>query len=838
MTAVTLEPTTPAPAADEPVVERPHSPARPSHLHLWLLLAITILGFALRFAYPTRPLLWGDDAYTVYRTHADYQSMLDILQMDGFTPLHYELYWLIGRITGTEESPMSSSGKPIRHSTGLTPTAVRILPALFGSLMPPVMYFLAAQLLRRRIALVAALVSACSAYLLGYSRDGKMYMMLWMFSALSTACLLWWFRTGLRIAWLAWVAASLAMASSHMPGVAMLPFQAIFFLTRSRVHWKEAIGFVIGLAIAAAGPAAYITQFNTWAKEEVEDFGFEVEGLGWVVEYNKGRDGPDLLRYATSAYLMSWEWPKAGAESKIQPWILTTLKAATWLLLFLAAMGALPWSRRLRGINTPGQSAGSASDQSAAPDLPTINLDAPPQPWWRVLLWLGLWLVIPVYFMYCRSVTDFASPKDWANSLATTIAGPKGTQGFIVSLVFGPLLVASLKTGVDFLSYAIWLLLLIPIAAVAAGVFLSRRMRLAVLWLLPAAMLLALIVSLFKTGFSSQGRHWSQSFFRPFIHWADTLTHPLAIAAAVIIIPGLVLYYCGTTWLDRAKRVFQFIAVAAAILLACHLAYKAADAKLQKEITQYIGRQPAFATSDPAARAQLIEQVKEQLQAPGAPWQSIFMPRYVGFVWIPFCIGLCALYMRLPTRPLRIVAVALLVGVNLLQFRARLFAGTEPPLDVVAQDVWRHDTVNNPKADPTARTYVNDSSIAGPGHPGYGTLQGQQGKYYLGLERGYWIHPREWKRVRSDQYFDIHPKGSRGGISPALIAADARRYPNLKTIIVWEKHFDEDDRVTIDRLPGLLGPGWKRAGQKDYNVRLHWNWTDLYLYRRCEYVRE
>src|SRR5688572_22463957 len=395
MTAVTLESTTPAPAADEPVVERTDSPAKPSRLHLWLLLAITVLGFALRFAYPTRPLLWGDDAYTVYRTHADYQSMLDILQMDGFTPLHYELYWLIGRIAGTEESPMSASGKPIRHSTGLTPTAVRILPALFGSLMPPVMYFLAAQLVRRRIALVAALVSACSAYLLGYSRDGKMYMMLWMFSALSTACLLWWFRTGLRIAWLAWVAASLAMASSHMPGVAMLPFQAIFFLTRSRVHWKEAIGFVIGLAIAAAGPAAYITQFNTWAKEEVEDFGFEVEGLGWVIEYNQGRTGPDLLRYATSAYLISWEWPKPSDDAHVAPWLSTALKAAVVAFGLLAAVGAMPWSRRLRGLERRPSAVGDAPPLlTAYCPLPTADADAPERPW-RVFLWLGLWLIIP-----------------------------------------------------------------------------------------------------------------------------------------------------------------------------------------------------------------------------------------------------------------------------------------------------------------------------------------------------------------------------------------------------------------------------------------------------------
>ena len=47
------------------------------------------------------------------------------------------------------------------------------------------------------------------------------------------------------------------------------------------------------MAIAILPPAGYITQFNRWAQESVEDFGFEVEGLGWVAYYNAGRTGPE-----------------------------------------------------------------------------------------------------------------------------------------------------------------------------------------------------------------------------------------------------------------------------------------------------------------------------------------------------------------------------------------------------------------------------------------------------------------------------------------------------------------------------------------------------------------
>jgi hypothetical protein len=216
----------------------------------------------------------------------------------------------------------------------------------------------------------------------------------------------------------------------------------------------------------------------------------------------------------------------------------------------------------------------------------------------------------------------------------------------------------------------------------------------------------------------------------------------------------------------------------------------------------------------------------------------------MGFVWIAFCIALSALLMRLPTRGLRFAAVALLVGVNLAQFSGRLFADTEPPLDRVAADLWAHDS-HNPKGDPTTEVHINDARVDGPGHPGYGTLSGQQGKYYLGLARGYWIHPSLWKRGDGSADFDVpsmrggggRGRGRGGVLDYDMIAADARRSPATKRIIVWEKYFDEPPPKT-DYLGGLLGAGWKRVSEEDYNVRFHWTWADLYVYRRSEYVRQ
>ena len=796
--------------------------------HVLTLLGIVLLGGVLRFSFMSRPLLWGDDAYTVYRTHADYQAMLNILQNDGFTPLHYELYWLLGRAAGTKDSIISSSGQSVVHSVGMTPLVVRLLPAFWGTLMVPAMYLLAVHLVRRRTALVIALFTACSAYLLGYSRDGKMYIMQWSLSALSAGCLLWWFKSGLRIAWLAWVASSLGMASSHMTGMALLPLEALFFLTRSNVHWKQSILFVIGLAIAIVPPAGYMTQFNRWVQDQVEDFGFEVEGLGWIGPYNEGRTGPELVRYAASAYLFSWEWPKSVHSSKrpaadpstergIPTWILIGLKTATALFILLAAAGAMPWSRKLRGIRD---------------DEPT-----PPQPWWRVVLWIGAWLIIPIYFIYCRSVTDFASPKDWWGDIGAFLAGNAWTDP---------------AGGVRI---AFWIVLAVAAAIVATLVFFFPRFRRAVVLLFPLLAVAGLLVAILRSGIPSatpRGAEWVGPVARPIQQWTDWMADPVLIAGLVIVLPGVALFYCAPTWRKRLARVGQFAVVTAALLACCWVIYDRVQNKFNKEVAQVL--EPS--AQDTTASAVLaryspgqIEQAKERVEA--RAWQSIFMPRYVGFVWIAFGIALCALLMRLPTRGLRIAAIALLLGVNLAQFAGRLFAGTEPPLDRVAHDVWRYDS-HNPQYDPTGRVYVDDSPVGGSGHPGWGLMAGQQGKYYLGLERGYWIHPTEWKSASSTRYFDIHPIAGSGGPNGggprrgngsaglAGLASEARS-GTLKRVIVWEKHFGEsspDDMTAADPVERILGEHWERKSLQDYTVRFHWNWAQLYVYRRSEYVKK
>src|SRR5207237_8682941 len=112
----------------------------------------------------------------------------------------------------------------------MTPIVMRFIPALAGTLMIPAMYFLAVQIISRRAALVCALFTACSAYMLVYSRDAKMYMHFWLCCTLSVACLLWWLRVRTRISWLCWVTSSVAMCGLDGLGAILLAVALVILL--------------------------------------------------------------------------------------------------------------------------------------------------------------------------------------------------------------------------------------------------------------------------------------------------------------------------------------------------------------------------------------------------------------------------------------------------------------------------------------------------------------------------------------------------------------------------------------------------------------------------------
>ncbi len=64
----------------------------------------------------------------------------------------------------------------------------------------------------------------------------------------------------------------------------------------------------------------------------------------------------------------------------------------------------------------------------------------------------------------------------------------------------------------------------------------------------------------------------------------------------------------------------------------------------------------------------------------GKPWESIWVPRYIGFVWPMLAVAAArALLMRLPTKWVRGAAIVFLLGLNLGIGSFRILGQTEPP---------------------------------------------------------------------------------------------------------------------------------------------------------------
>jgi hypothetical protein len=190
------------------------------------------------------------------------------------------------------------------------------------------------------------------------------------------------------------------------------------------------------------------------------------------------------------------------------------------------------------------------------------------------------------------------------------------------------------------------------------------------------------------------------------------------------------------------------------------------------------------------------------------------------------------LLLRLPTRPLRWSAVALLVGVNLAVYSARLFAGSEPPVPLMARDL-----IDSQPSDATVRMYYNVKGLSG-GPPGAGHLYSLPGSYYLTIYSGKPTNPEEFfSSFAGGRIAGKFKRWNVSGMLPLYVANDVRKTPRLQRLITWESFTPKQTVKEDDAVQQRLGENWRRAGEELYYVRDHWTWRNLLTVRRRVYER-
>jgi 4-amino-4-deoxy-L-arabinose transferase-like glycosyltransferase len=369
---------------DAPPAESNHSaPAgSPPRQRRWsarsdlkLLVLLTLLAAALRLVMLNVPTLEYDEAATYSRVTGTFHQMLDILRADGFTPLFYELYWVMAK------------------ALPLNPWVMRLPEAIAGIAMVPAIFFLARELTPdRRVALLSAGLAACSSYLLIFSRFAKMYMPLWMLATLFITCVLWWMRsTGrtARVAWLAWVAAAVAMNGLQALGTVVVAIALLIVITHPQVTWNKFLFAICGLAISLCGIGVHYACFNQWApRVQGAQTGWQESGLTWIQRRNANLAKPYLMFDTATTFLFSYRGPRPPIGPPRRVVIPVIILSALIGALLIAAM--LPHRRR----DDP------AEDVSTAADVPRH----------RGGLWIAAWVLLPAYGFYCVSFADALSP--------------------------------------------------------------------------------------------------------------------------------------------------------------------------------------------------------------------------------------------------------------------------------------------------------------------------------------------------------------------------------------------------------------------------------------------
>lgn len=797
--------TQPEPLAIEPelssvaAAEIPHAP-RTRWWRVHPIYLLTLLAAALRLTFITQPPLWGDEALTFSRVCADFRDMLDILQHDGFAPLHYELYWVIARVFW------------------LTPVVMRLVPVVAGTLMVPAMYFLARQIVGRPAALITAFFTTISAYMLWYSRDAKMYPHFWLCAVVNAASLLWWLRCWrersdlMRIAFLCWIAAGVAMVGLDTLGLFVLGIQPLLLVTSRRPRWKQAVLMVIGLAIILSGPAMYYSKFNKLA-ERTDDSNFErAAGIYWVEFYNRGRSGPNHALYAATTYLTSWTWPRDLDKPQIDPGMQDWMNTACAALLLVIALGVFPWHRRWRASRAV----------------------SPEEPWWRSAFWLSVWLVVPAYVFYCKSIPHYASPTDWITAVGELFKQQWLLWGLaILAVIAACFSWRRTATGLA-TTFIVIALLAIIVAFIDSGLLKPldsihtwrAAARNAWVWLAVSAISASVAIWVFTRPRTRANRKRAGlalfgslllvlSIFAGWVNadvtlpdaaaqaW-DSLTDHRLLLAALVGVPALSFYFAGGTLGSRLKSAAQFATVISGVWLICFLIFKAFD-----------GQQPNG---------------------------SVWMPRYVGVVWPAFAIAVGALIARLPSRALRWAVIAVLTAVNLRHEYARVMIGSEPPTDRVAADIINSDTPRIEKLPgkvlhwqplyqrmPDGKFFT--SEVRTFANPTAGAVMQTNGRYYLMMLDHRPIKPMEIRTLAPNQFFDL-----RLNVNVFTIAEQAKKETQLKELIVWD-YLPPNQLHQTDRLPTLLANNWGITSEQTFPIHETWEWMNIGEARRRVYVR-
>lgn len=210
----------------------------------WTLGALTAAAVAVRLA--TTRAFWIDEAATVRAVDGSLTDMLDAVRgSDPHPPVHMVLTWVARQVLG--EGTL----------------ALRVPSLVAGSLLVPLLYFVAKELYDRRVAIVAAALGAFAPALVWFSTEARPPVLAAFLAALSLLAMVRALRRGWVSDWVLFGLAGAALIWTHQLAwvhVALLHVAAALLVWRGAkpIRLRYVGGWIGATAVVVAAGAALV----------------------------------------------------------------------------------------------------------------------------------------------------------------------------------------------------------------------------------------------------------------------------------------------------------------------------------------------------------------------------------------------------------------------------------------------------------------------------------------------------------------------------------------------------------------------------------------------------